>query len=108
MNKGKNWKSIKFGLWLLIFPSLPTTILRYIGRHKYIVSLLGIIDNDIHPGIILEYGELGNLQNFINRNCFDTGITGKIRICSQMAEAIEHIHKMDVVHGDIRPENILV
>eukprot|EP00002_Diphylleia_rotans_P033899 TRINITY_DN7248_c0_g1_i1.p1 TRINITY_DN7248_c0_g1~~TRINITY_DN7248_c0_g1_i1.p1 ORF type:complete len:1468 (+),score=271.04 TRINITY_DN7248_c0_g1_i1:61-4464(+) len=84
------------------------TVLSYLGHHKYIVSFFGIIANEMTPGLVLEYAELGNLQNAIRNDFFQDNSTARVRIASQVAEAIEFLHKSDVVHGDIRPENVLL
>ena len=32
----------------------------------------------------------------------------QLTICHQMAEALQHVHEHDRVHGDFKPENILL
>lgn len=50
---------------------------------------------------MIEYNEPFNQKN-------DGGISTLNNICKQLLEAISYIHEENVVHLDIKPENILV
>ena len=41
---------------------------------------------------------------YINTNVLEHRL---INILSQVAEAMEYLHRMNVVHGDLKPQNIL-
>lgn len=76
----------------------------------YIVMLLAIcIENSTAYCAIQEYMEGGNLRDILKRNnqenlCHHTRWT----ILADVALALEHIHAHNLVHNDVKPENILL
>ena len=55
----------------------------------------------------MEYLEKGTLKSLINKQ-------GKLserelkRVTAQLLVALDHLHRMEIVHCDIKPDNILV
>ena len=75
-------------------------------RNLHVMELYGV---DINPGnisIVLEYFSLGSLENVMR----DYGLTlrMKYRMLKDIAEGMQFLHAMGVVHRDIKPDNILV
>ena len=49
---------------------------------------------------------IGSLKSFLEKKCPSTAI--KHQLCLDVAEGIRHVHSCDIVHGDLKPDNILV
>ena len=58
------------------------------------------------PYIVLEYIEGKNLLFYIENNVFD--LKSKIIILNQIIDAIDEVHKCNVIHRDLAPDNIIV
>jgi serine/threonine protein kinase len=70
------------------------------------ISLLNE-DHNIY-GIVMEYiPESKTLDKFLNEN-LNFSYQQKCQILSQVCDGLEKIHSLDVVHGDIKPKNIIV
>jgi serine/threonine protein kinase len=78
--------------------NFPERLLSLLNRHH------GVSDN----AIILSEASHGNLQNLIDSRNATIDASLRWRFAKQAAEAITHIHKNDVIHSDLRPENFLV
>jgi serine/threonine-protein kinase len=75
--------------------------------HQNIVSVYDVgNDGDIYF-IVMEYIEGCTLKELINRKA-PFGNKEVISISLQVASALEHAHKNNIVHRDIKPQNILV
>ncbi|KAL1874445.1 hypothetical protein Daus18300_003463 [Diaporthe australafricana] len=59
------------------------------------------------PGIDSNFGST-SLQSYITRLNSQPSLNDRINLCVQLAEAVFQVHKMSIVHKNIRPENILV
>lgn len=71
--------------------------------HPSLLQQLGttIIDNKF--SVILPYMAKGALSNFIDFSPYQI-----VKISIDLSQAISFLHKNDIVHGDIKPDNILV
>ncbi|KAL1858320.1 hypothetical protein Daus18300_009938 [Diaporthe australafricana] len=76
-------------------------------RHRNIVRLLayGWEDGPL-PYLVLEYADCGFLNDFLQAN--KQPWEEKERVAIGIASALELLHACEVVHGDIKLENILV
>lgn len=72
-------------------------------NHKNIVRLYKYDPNTV--SFIIEYCEknLRQIARILARN-----IDFFVSLIIQIAEALEYVHRMGIVHGDIKPENILI
>ncbi|MEM3942649.1 MAG: serine/threonine-protein kinase [Thermofilaceae archaeon] len=57
-------------------------------------------------GLAMEYVEGGSLENLINAGTAPTQL--RLRIAVEAAEALAKLHEAGIVHGDIKPQNILL
>ena len=75
--------------------------------HPSIVKVIEFKDVEPLPFIVMEYFESENLKHCIHK--LPDRVTGQeFRILRQTAEALAYIHSKNIIHKDIKPENILV
>ena len=75
--------------------------------HPNVARVLGAGVDDGQVYVVTELvqgGSVRALMNSTDRLLPDRGI----EIASQVAEALEAAHRLDIVHGDLRPENVLL
>jgi serine/threonine protein kinase len=85
-----------------------------VAQHENILCLFGVdfsTDYDDHrvpwPCLLMEYSELGTLDSFL----FDQGNTDftiSRRLLLDVALGVQCLHNCNVVHGDVKSENVLV
>ncbi|EDS26736.1 basic fibroblast growth factor receptor 1 [Culex quinquefasciatus] len=93
-------------------------IMKTIGKHPNIISLLGCCIEDGPLYVIVEYARHGNLKDFLKSHRFegDCGNTMKnvintyqlISFASQIAFGMEHLESINVIHRDLAARNILI
>ena len=76
-------------------------------QHPNIIELLGFgWDEGALPYITLEFADLGTLDKFLAGNPLSW--PQKEQIMVHLASALELIHACEIIHGDVKLENILV
>ena len=60
------------------------------------------------PYIAMELAAGGSLYTIMNANPGKTDVTRVIKICQQVAQALQCASDQGCVHGDVKPENILL
>lgn len=92
-------------------------ILNYesLRNHENIVQLIGCcwrtisMDLDLTvPNLVLEGSELGDLEDFCQRHGNRITMRRRIGLCIDTALGVEALHLAGILHGDIKPRNILV
>lgn len=82
--------------------------IRLLGGHDNIVQLKDVyIDKDNNTCIVMELIEGGELFDHLISHGVFTERNSAI-IVKQVADALAFLHKHDIVHKDIKPENILL
>lgn len=82
------------------------TILKKI-KHKNIICLRDTFETDNHIIFVLELCAGGDLLNYVRKRRKLNENTAKV-IFKQILEALDHCHKNNVLHRDIKLDNILL
>ncbi|KAF6791058.1 hypothetical protein CSOJ01_14416 [Colletotrichum sojae] len=61
----------------------------------------------ILPALVLEYADYGSLKAF-QEHGFGSSLSDRIRIATETATGLKALHDSGIVHGDIKPSNLLV
>ena len=75
-------------------------------HHKYIIKLKNAFIVDSNLVIVMEYASGGELKEYLNSR-------GKLEepeaksIFQKILEAIDHCHALNVIHRDLKLENVL-
>ena len=75
--------------------------------HPRLVRVIDLRDEHGQFFVAMEYMPLGSLQSWINKNGMLTFRQVAI-IVADIAEALDYLHGKRLVHGDVRPSNILL
>nr|CEG03470.1 unnamed protein product [Fusarium acuminatum CS5907] len=97
--------------------ALELQILRHppIQQHENIVNLLAVMYHDtgneegirVVPALVLEYAEHGSLKAFQEAG-YARSLEERLNIALDTARGLEALHGSGIVHGDIKPSNLLI
>lgn len=82
-------------------------ILNFLPPHPHVVQLFSTFEDDSHLHIVLE---LCSSQDLYSRIVAKGGAFSEAEarvVITQLLHAVSHLHKLGVVHRDIKPDNIL-
>jgi serine/threonine protein kinase len=75
-------------------------------NNKYIVKYYGYFEKINTKTLVFEYLD-SNLYNFYKNTVF-YNINDIIKICYQIFKGLKFIHSFDIIHTDLKPENIMI
>ena len=76
-------------------------------NHKNIINLIGLFKTENHCYFLLELAENGDLLDFINARKNIPEPEAR-HMFQQMSKAIAYCHSLNVVHRDLKCENIML
>jgi len=77
------------------------------SKHQNLIQLFGCFFDEGKIVLALEYMNAGSLGQFVEKN----GVISERVAASVIRQALaglQHLHSCSIIHGDIKPENILV
>lgn len=79
------------------------------AKHPNIVGIIEHLVIDNHLAIVMELVKGGNLKQFLRK---DLKVAEKkeftVRFVEHIGSAIAHLHSLEIIHRDVKPDNILV
>ncbi|XP_064466671.1 SNF-related serine/threonine-protein kinase-like [Ornithodoros turicata] len=76
-------------------------------QHPNVVRLYEVIDTQTKLYLILEYGEGGDMYDYIMKHERGVDEQAARKYFRQIVHAIAYCHKLHVVHRDLKPENVV-
>lgn len=93
-------KKCRSGRELLLYKKLMTTL-----KHPNIVHIYGISEERGTLNIVMEYVSGGNLkERFVQKHPWQE----TIQLIRMVCEALRFAHQHHVIHGNLRPSNVLI
>jgi hypothetical protein len=84
------------------------------ANHHNVVRCFGIVHDpgsdrqgSIHGSLVMEWVGGGTLYEWLQANP-RTGLPARVRVALQVAAGMRHLHQQRMVHGDLKPQNILL
>lgn len=75
--------------------------------HPNIVQYFSSWQEERHIYIQMELCD-STLTSYVERDTFEMSTAFLLSVCLQMSRALAHVHKADVAHLDVKPDNILI
>jgi serine/threonine protein kinase len=75
--------------------------------HPGIVACIGVVDDDGEFGMIMELCSGGSLDNLIKTRP-DLPLRERVDLALDIANAMSYLHRLHVVHRDLKPGNIVL
>lgn len=76
------------------------------GRHEHLLQANGQVATDRGPGLLLEYAAGGSLAALVAARG-PLAVGEAVTILTPVASALDYLHGIGVVHGDVSPGNVL-
>ncbi|KAJ5080001.1 palmitoyltransferase [Anaeramoeba ignava] len=73
-------------------------------NHPNIIKIYGMVEYKKSFGILMEFGEQGNLEQKIPK----LSLSKKIDYSLKIIDGIKYLHLNSIIHRDLKPQNILI
>ena len=109
--KGQNSKGEEIAAKLINVNEHPRVVNQDVDRllslnHQNIVKIFDTAQQDDLFCIFMEYCTQGDLNSLFANN--QLGVDKQLEIMTQIASGVGHLHSNDILHGNIKPSNVLV
>ena len=74
--------------------------------HPNIIKMYEVISNKKYHYLVLEYCNMGDLSTYLEKNLLNEFSSKKIFI--QLVEGLKYLYKNQIMHRDLKPQNILL
>ncbi len=92
-----------------IFYSREAAVLRQLQPFPYVMEILDALVDPQGLCIVMPYIEQGSLQTYMNRLKGEPLEPGQVvSLMEELLAAIAHAHSREVIHRDVKPQNILL
>ena len=79
------------------------------AKHPKIVEVIECISIQNQLAIVMEFMAGGNLKVLLDKNQGrGQGKEFTLRFTEDIGSALEHLHSLNIIHRDVKPENIFV
>jgi serine/threonine protein kinase len=82
--------------------------------HRNVVRCFGVVHDpdsakgsSIHGSLVMEWVGGGDLYQWLQEN-LETELGVRVQIARQVAAGLRHLHARGLVHGDLKPQNVLL
>lgn len=82
-------------------------VLKSIGKHKNIISLIDVFDSKEALFIVTDLAHKGELFDWIIEQG-ELSETKASKLMNHAVQGIKHLHENNIIHLDIKPENLLL
>ncbi|KAL5526173.1 hypothetical protein ACEPAG_7511 [Sanghuangporus baumii] len=73
--------------------------------HPNILPFIGYVLEGVYPSLVSEWMVLGSLRDLLKRDRSGCNI---VHLALGIAEGLKYLHDKDIVHSDIKPDNVLI
>ena len=83
-------------------------VMARIGTHPHIVTVYDAGEESDSAFIVQEFVAGGSLKDRLGRATSGVDVNEALRISAQICRALEYAHARGIIHGDVKPANVLL
>ena len=83
-------------------------VMRLCGDHPNVVNFIGAAGDDRHVFICMECAANGDLEQLLRNESRPLRFAQRFELASRIGEALHSLHRLGIIHRDLKSENILM